>query len=177
MHLPSALNHIAFQTDRLEETHYFYTKIMGLRFAGAVRRAPGQRTSDGSMMPDFLHTFYEMPSGECIAFFDVENTPRRENDGWPLWTRHLALSLDSIEAVDEYAVRLREHAIKVRGPINHDGVWYSIYFFDPSGVHLELTHQSCTLGQEQAQDAERLYSAWIHDRHSGRVTENEIVES
>lgn len=169
MSLPTALNHIAFQTDDLEATHRFYTEVLGFRFAGAVRQTPGQTTSSGEKMPDFLHTFYEMPSGECVAFFDVEDTPKRVDDGWAWWTRHLALSLESTEAVDAYAQRLRDNGVQVRGPVDHDGLWYSVYCFDPTGVHLEFTYQTRELGAADASEAEELYSAWIADRQAGRV--------
>jgi catechol 2,3-dioxygenase-like lactoylglutathione lyase family enzyme len=35
--------------------------------------------------------------------------------------------------------RLEEHGVKVRGPVDH-GTWRSIYFTDPDGIRLEITH-------------------------------------
>lgn len=168
MTTPLTLNHIAYQTDKIEETHRFYTEVLGLKYAAAVRRK-GYVSSTGEEMPEFLHTFYEMPSGECIAFFDLEGASPQGDDGWAWWTRHLALNVESKEAVDEYADRLRSHGVEVRGPVDHDGLLYSVYCFDPNGINLEFLYQTRPLGDADAAEAEELYSGWIRDRQAGLV--------
>ena len=48
------------------------------------------------------------------------------------------------------AARLLDEGVEVRGVIDHEGIWNSIYFFDPNGVRLELTYQSRALTDEDA---------------------------
>ena len=45
------------------------------------------------------------------------------------------------------------HGVHVTGPIDHEGVWLSIYFGDPNGITLELTHQSRALTETDAAHA------------------------
>lgn len=168
MSVPTKINHVAYQTDDIAATHHFYTEVLGLEFAGAVREA-GRTASNGEAMPEFLHAFYAMPSGEAIAFFETENTPQRQDDGWPWWTRHIALELGSTAEVDAYAERVRAHGTEVRGPVDHDGLWYSVYCFDPNGVHLEITHQTRPLNDTDKVEGTKLVEGWLADRAAGRI--------
>lgn len=168
MSVPTRLNHVAYQTDDMAETHRFYTEVLGFDFVGAVRES-GRTASNGDVMPEFLHTFYAMPSGECIAFFETADTPERRDDGWPWWTRHLALELGSVAEVDAYAERVRGRGTEVRGPVDHDGLWYSVYCFDPSGVHLEFTHQTRPLNARDRAEGETHLASWLADRAAGRI--------
>jgi len=96
--------------------------------------------------------------------------PHRRAD-WPgkldavTWTyteivRHLALSVDSKETLAAWQERLAHHGVHVTGPVNHDDTWLSIYFGDPNGVTLELTHQSRALDDEDARRAASVVADW-----------------
>ena len=41
--------------------------------------------------------------------------------------------------VDKWHEKLKDYNIDVIGPTNHDDWIYSIYFFDPNGLRLEIT--------------------------------------
>ena len=49
---------------------------------------------------------------------------------------------------------------------DHEGIWESIYFFDPNGIRLELTYQARPLGEQDAADAEIAVQKWIAE-HAG----------
>ncbi|AXI80480.1 VOC family protein [Peterkaempfera bronchialis] len=165
---PAAMNHIAYQTTDLAATHAFWTKALGARLAGAVRQ-DAAITSSGESMNPFLHVFYELAGGECIAFFDVAGEYQAKDDGLEWWAKHLALSVSSQEELAAVAQQLRDHGVEVRGPVDHDGLWYSVYCFDPNGVHLEITHQTRPLGEPDAIEARSLYDTWLADRAAERV--------
>ncbi|MGH9093296.1 MAG: VOC family protein, partial [Acidimicrobiales bacterium] len=77
------------------------------------------------------------------------------------WARHLAMSVDSEEELLSAMRRLKEHGVEVLGPVDHEGVWSSIYFFDPNGVRLELTYQNRALGDDDAAAAHEGVEAWL----------------
>lgn len=160
-HVPTTLNHAAYPTFDTGETYRFYTELLGCRFIAAVRKDAVPST--GAQTP-FLHTFFALSSGECIAFFEVEGMTRPERgDGIPSWIRHLALSMESREAVTETKARLEEAGVDVVGVVDHDGLWQSIYFFDPNGVRIELTYQARELGPEDEAEGRELLEQWVAD--------------
>ena len=148
------LNHVAYPTFDTAVTIRFYTEVMGFRLVAAL---------EGVSEPErqrFLHTFFAMESGEIIAFFEAEGLKRPASDGLPRWIRHLALSVDSKETLAAWQERLAHHGVHVTGPVNHDDTWLSIYFGDPNGVTLELTHQSRALDDEDARRAASVVADW-----------------
>ena len=159
--IASSLNHVAYATANTAETVRFYTEVMGFRLAHAVRGDTDPET--GSRRP-FLHTFFEMGSGEVIAFFDIEGLTPSERDSLPRWVRHLALSVDSREAIAAWKTYLEGRGMHVSGPVDHDRVWLSIYFRDPNGITLELTHQARALTQADADEAAAMVAAWNAER-------------
>lgn len=158
---PIGLNHLAYPTWDTGETMRFYTEVLGCELVAAVReeRVP----STGAETP-FLHTFFQMRSGECMAFFEVDEMPPPKDDGVPSWVRHVALSIDSMAELEEWMARLDEHGVEYIGPVDHEGIWQSIYFFDPNDIRLELTYQTTELDEEHKREAEELIESWMAER-------------
>lgn len=159
--IASSLNHVAYATANTAETVRFYTEVMGFRLAHAVR---GSDDPANGSERRFLHTFFEMGGGEVIAFFDIEGLTPSARDSLPRWVRHLALSVESHEAIAAWKTYLEGHGLHVTGPVDHDGVWLSIYFGDPNGITLELTHQARALTQADADEAAAMVAAWNAER-------------
>ncbi len=163
-HLPkiaAGLNHVAYPTTNTAETVRFYTEVMGFRLAHAVR---SDHDPESDTPRPFLHTFFEMGNGEVIAFFDIAGLEPKPQDDLPRWVRHLALGVDSRDAIAEWKSHLESKGLRVSGPIDHDGVWLSIYFSDPNGVTLELTHQARALGAHDAAEAAAMVATWNAER-------------
>lgn len=152
------LNHVAYPTFDTAATVRFYTEVLGFRLVDAVRDESGPKP--------FLHTFFAMESGEIIAFFDIPGLEKPKRDHVPPWVRHLALSVDSAETLAAWKRRLEEHGVRVTGPVDHDGVWSSIYFMDPNAVTLELTFQARPLNDADAARASGMVAAWNAERAS-----------
>ena len=81
----------------------------------------------------------------------------------PPWVRHLALSVDSAESLAAWKQRLEAHGLRVTGPVDHDGVWSSIYFMDPNDVTLELTYQARALNDDDAARASEMVERWTRE--------------
>jgi catechol-2,3-dioxygenase len=117
----------------------------------------------------FLHTFFEMGDGSCIAFFDIEDLPEESMaPSGPRWAPHLALSVNSAEELESARRHLIEHGVDVTGPVDHEGIWNSIYFFDPNGVRLEITFQS-RHPAESREDVGKAVTEWLaeHGKSKG----------
>jgi len=152
-----ALNHVAYPTTDTGATYRFYTEILGFRLVAAVR---GDRDPESNTSKPHLHTFFAMRSGEVIAFFDIEGAEKPTRDKLPTWVRHFAMSVDSHDELLAWRQRLLDHGVQVSPVVDHDGVWYSIYFPDPNDVLLELTYQARELTSADAQRAAEMVGEW-----------------
>jgi catechol-2,3-dioxygenase len=59
--------------------------------------------------------------------------------------------------------RLTSHGVEVVGPVDHEGIFLSIYFFDPNGLRLEFTWMRRPLTDEDRSHGEALYAHWLKD--------------
>ena len=144
---PRQLNHVAYVTRDTAATIAFYEGVLGMPLISCVADDKVPSTGESG---HFLHTFFEMSDGSCIAFFEIENLPEDSlTSSLPRWAPHLALSVNSPEELDSAQRHLQERGVEVLGPVDHDGIWHSIYFFDPNGVRLELTYQSRHPGENR----------------------------
>lgn len=153
------LNHLAYRCRDAEETRRFYEDILGLPLAHVIRE--DHVPSTGEYCP-YVHLFFKMADGSYIAFFDLGDdkagTPDPET---PRWVNHVALEIDSENALLAYKRKLQAAGIEVIGPTDH-GFVKSIYFFDPNGIRVELT--CWTVGsdymQARAEEAHAKLAAW-----------------
>lgn len=156
---PKGLNHVAYVTKDTAGTRRFYTELLGLRL---ISYAADEKVGSTGEASPFLHTFFELGDGSCIAFFEIDGLRMDHNDSpLPRWAPHLALSLDSREDVLAALKRLVDAGVEVIGPIEHEGIWSSIYFFDPNGVRIELTYQNRALTDADAEAANLAVDAWL----------------
>jgi catechol 2,3-dioxygenase-like lactoylglutathione lyase family enzyme len=146
--LPSihGLHHYAFRCRDAEETRHFYEDILGLPLAAAVTH--DHVPSTGEYSP-YYHIFFEMGDGAYIAFFDLlDGKPCTPDPETPAWVNHLALEVDSLEALLSFKQRLEEAGVDVLGVVDHK--WFnSIYFFDPNGIRLELVQRTASIEEMQ----------------------------
>src|SRR5882757_2146053 len=136
---PISMNHLAYPTWDSAATYRFYTEVLGCPFIAAIQVDAVPSTGDPT---PFLHTFYGLSSGGCIAFFEVDGLERPQPDGVPSWLRHVALDVESVGDLERWREHLLAHGVDTVGAVDHDGTWTSLYLFDPNGVRIELTVQS-----------------------------------
>ena len=67
---PLSLNHIAYPTWDSAATYRFYTEVLRCEFIAAIQLDAVPST--GANTP-YLHTFYRLQRGGCIAFFEVDD--------------------------------------------------------------------------------------------------------
>ncbi len=139
---PVGINHLVLNVRDLEESHRFWTEIIGFRQVGELRRSP-QRPNPAKMR------FY---SGDRdgtthhhdIALVENRNLPPAPADwsmygGAPLAVNHIAITLPSREAWLKQLAYLQNRGVKFDRRINH-GMTHSLYIHDPNGYGVELLY-------------------------------------
>ena len=167
------LHHVAYRCNDAKQTADFYIDILGLKYYAAV--SEDTVPSTGEKCP-YMHIFFAMADGSCVAFFEVpESPPAIKDTNTPEWVQHLALVVEDEEELLEKKSKLEAAGVDVIGPTNH-GFCKSIYFFDPNGHRLELTVRTETpemMERLSSSSAEMLeewtktkavqkQAAWIH---------------
>ena len=132
------LHHWAYRCRDAEETRHFYEDILGLPLVHVIKA--DNVPSTGEYCP-YVHIFFQMKDGSYMAFFDLgDDTASDPSPNTPAWVNHIALHMDSVAEMEQAKTRLESHGIDVLGVTDHKFI-KSIYFFDPNGYRLELTHE------------------------------------
>ena len=153
------LHHVAYRCNDAKETADFYIDILGLEYYAAV--SEDTVPSTGERCP-YMHIFFAMADGSCVAFFEVpESPPAIKDTNTPEWVQHLALVVEDEEELLEKKGKLEAAGVDVIGPTNH-GFCQSIYFFDPNGHRLELTVRTETpeMMEKLKSTSEEMLNEW-----------------
>jgi catechol 2,3-dioxygenase-like lactoylglutathione lyase family enzyme len=160
------LHHFAYRCRDCEETRRFYEDLLGLPLVHAVKAEDLSNSGEGC---PFVQMFFAMGDGCCIAFFDLgdgdmaPNMPDRRR-----WASHLAMCVDSLDALRAAKARLAAAGVDVLGPVDR-GTIHSITFFDPNGIRLELTTPTAAdaeVGELSAQ-ARHEVERWMTRKRAG----------
>lgn len=160
--LARGVDHAAFPTFDPVGTVRFYHEILGLPIVHSVC-AVGWGPSDH---PDFVHFFFDIGKGDRLAFFyyfgldplsepgqDAYATHGSEVPGFFRDSRHLAIHVDSEDALNEYRRRLEDNGWKVEMQVKHETI-ESIYTHDPNGFLVEFTYPLRETTKADDEDAE-----------------------
>jgi catechol 2,3-dioxygenase-like lactoylglutathione lyase family enzyme len=140
------INHLAFITADLEKTIRFYRDLLDMELRAGIGH-------DG-----YRHYFLEC-GGAQVAFFEYEGAVpmRRKFHGTPttlpLGFDHVSFTVESCEALFAYKDRLEAAGVEVTGAVDHGTIW-SIYFFDPNEIPLEVSWECMELITVPAIDEE-----------------------
>lgn len=144
------LNHVAYRCRDAKETADFYHGVLGLKLAHVITQ---DRVPSTQEYAPHAHVFFEMADGSWVAFFDLIDEPAVDQETNRDWAQHLALEVESVEALEQAHRNLTDNDIDVLGPIDH-GFIRSIYFHDPSGHRLELAARTAAPGDLDRFEAE-----------------------
>ncbi len=168
-------HHVAYRCKDAKETVIFYRDALGMDFQLAI--AEDHVPSTGEYDP-YMHIFLEAGNGNVLAFFELPNQTDMDRDrNTPVWVQHIAMKVDSLDALLDAKAHLEGMGIEVLGPTHH-GIFKSIYFFDPNGHRLELAADIST--NEQMSELRRVapdmleewsqtktaprHAAWLHEK-------------
>ncbi|HEY8359011.1 MAG TPA: VOC family protein [Ramlibacter sp.] len=141
------LHHFAWRCRDAEQTRHFYEDLLGLPLVHVIKKDTVPST--GEYCP-YVHIFFRMRDGSCIAFFDLgDDTAAEPSPNTPSWVNHIALRVADPHDLEAMRQRLLAAGIEVLGVTNHDDYIHSIYFFDPNGLRVELTTEVAPAAEVQ----------------------------
>jgi len=127
----TGINHLAFITNDMEKTIRFYRDLLEMELNSGVGHA------------GYRHYFFKFGDAQ-VAFFEYagatsmerkfHGSPTRE----PLGFDHVSFTVDSREELFHFKDRLEAAGIEISGAVDHGTIW-SIYFFDPNNIPLEIS--------------------------------------
>jgi catechol 2,3-dioxygenase-like lactoylglutathione lyase family enzyme len=172
---PTMLNHAAWVTHDVAATYDFYTRIMGMEIASTV--IDDKVPSTGDAFP-YFHIFFKMKDGSTLAFFEAPGLPAPAKSTHPAYDifTHIALEVSSKEEVDKWYKWLKENDVDIVGPTDH-GIIYSIYFFDPNGVRLEITTPLDKDWNNHTKDAKSDFALWVSTKEKAKTEGRNVVEA
>ncbi|MEM8768615.1 MAG: VOC family protein [Pseudomonadota bacterium] len=146
------LHHAAYRCRDSEETRAFYEDFLGLPLINALEID----VTKSGRAARVLHTFFQMDSGACIAFFEEpgEAFDFKDQRDFDL---HIALEVSKPVLLEMFE-RGKAAGIETRGISDH-GFIESIYFRDPNGYVLELTARKDGDSGERG-DAHQILADW-----------------
>ena len=168
------IHHVAYRCKDAKETGEWYEKHLDMKFVLAI--AEHEVPSTGAYDP-YMHVFLDAGNGNVLAFFELPLQPDMGRDeNTPAWVQHLALEVESVDALLAAKAKLQAAGIEVIGPTNHT-IFKSIYFFDPNGHRLELATNTATPEMMKKLDEVKrdmleewsqtkrapTHAAWMHD--------------
>jgi glyoxylase I family protein len=159
------LHHFAWRCRDSEETRAFYEDLLGLPLVHVIRSDVVPST--GEHCP-YVHIFFRMADGSHLAFFDLGDDAIAEpSPNTPAWVNHIALRVESLEALHAAKARLQAAGVEVLGVTDHH-IIESIYFFDPNGLRLELTvpTASAETMARHAQEAHVAVASWSREKRA-----------
>jgi catechol-2,3-dioxygenase len=135
---PVGVNHIVLNVRNIEESHQFWTEVVGLRLVGKFRQLPGRKMWFYSGIgPDGLHH-------HDLALVENPNLPPPPAN-WGMWDmpmaiNHIAIAYPSRQAWLRQLAYLQEKGVKFDRRIDH-GMTHSLYLHDPNGYGVELVYE------------------------------------
>jgi glyoxylase I family protein len=144
--------------DNIDETHRFWTEVMGLRFSWAVTNLYVPSTGEYS---PHMHTFYALENQGNVAYFAIQPETMRAG---PNWTDHpgrfIALQAGADDQLPHWRARLESAGVPVAEDLEEDGR-LALSFRDPEGHRFKITGPARTYTEHDAQQAQELVDAWI----------------
>lgn len=133
---PTGLNHVVLNVRDIEESHRFWTEILGFRQVGEVPPGLGG-VRRGTMR------FYSGERGgklhhHDVALVDTPDLPPPSDGPSPIG--HVAIMLPDREEWLRQLAFLQSRGIRFERRVEH-GMTYSLYIRDPNGYSVELLYE------------------------------------
>jgi catechol-2,3-dioxygenase len=140
---PRAINHVVLNVRDIEESHRFWTEMIGFRHVGTAKPRP-----DRPNPPNFR--FYSCDHGDGrlshhdLALVENPNLPPPPAEwnmvGMNMAINHVAILLPNREAWLRQLAFLQSKGVKFDRRVEH-GMTHSLYIHDPNGYGIELLYE------------------------------------
>jgi catechol-2,3-dioxygenase len=138
---PRGINYLVLNVRNMEESHRFWTEIVGFRQVGRLTPQP-----DRPNPPDMR--FYWGDKGDEIHHHDIALVENRDLPpapqewamfGMPCAVNHVAITMPSREAWLAHLAYLQKKGSKFDRRLEH-GMTHSLYIHDPNGYGIEFVY-------------------------------------
>jgi catechol 2,3-dioxygenase len=139
---PVGLNHLVLNVRDLEESHRFWTEILGFKQVGEIKPTP-ERPNPPRMR------FYSGDHDGKLQHHDIALVENRELPPppaeWdmlkaPMAISHIAITLPNRDAWLRQLAYLQSRGVKFNRRVEH-GMTHSLYINDPNGYGIELLYE------------------------------------
>jgi catechol 2,3-dioxygenase len=132
---PGGINHLVINVRDIEESHKFWTEVLGFKEVGRSSRRP-MRFYSGDHSGQMNH--------HDIALCENPNLPPPPAE-WamfdlPVAINHIAITMPNREAWLQQLAWLRHKGVKFQRRVNH-GMTHSLYISDPNGYGVEVLYE------------------------------------
>lgn len=139
------IHHLALNTDDMQKTVDFYAGVLGMPLIHAMKVPPGLGVGTGNRgnppFEEIRHYFFDMGRDSLLAFFEIPKGAKPQGDRDAIAAmQHVSFAVSPASAATIRA-RLEERGIAYLGPIESFPDVFSVYFFDPNGIRLEMSWQ------------------------------------
>jgi len=164
----SRLHHNAYVTNDMEAVRKFYEEIIGYPLIATWC----EKTHLFGKERTYMHCFFDIGDGECLAFFQFLDEEDHKEFGPELphsAFRHIAMKVDK-KSQDGLRQRLADAGYKEPDTyfLNH-GYCQSLYVADPAGLLIEFTvdHEDVAkINADQKAKAHKELKRWLGGDHS-----------
>jgi catechol 2,3-dioxygenase len=137
---PVGINHLVLNVRNMDESHTFWTEIMGFKQVGELHprpdvQRPNMRFYSGDHDGKLNHhdlALVEMPS--------LPPPPPWSMSDSPLAINHIAIALPNREAWLKQLAFLQSRGVPFHRRVNH-GMTHSVYINDPNGYGIEILYE------------------------------------
>ena len=146
------VNHLALTTEDMKATTEFYSDVMGLPLIHAMKVPPGvgvgPKNRGNPPYECIRHYFWDMGADSILAFFEIPKGEKGRSDRDAIGgMQHVAFAISAAN-FEAMITRLKDHGVELDGPTEILPNIYSVYFYDPNGIRLELCCKP-SQGEEQ----------------------------
>jgi catechol 2,3-dioxygenase len=140
---PVGLNHLVLNVRNLEESHAFWTEIIGFKQVGELKATPKRPNPPKMRFYSGDHGGGAM-SHHDLALIENPNLPPPPASwamvGMPCAISHIAVTLPNRAAWLRQLAFLQERGVAFDRRVDH-GMTHSLYIHDPNGYGVELLYE------------------------------------
>ena len=139
---PRGVNHVVLNVRNLEESHRFWTDVIGLKCVAQLKPKPGR-----TLKMRFYSGLSEhgSVSHHDLALAEIAEPPPAPTDTWTMQPKgiglnHIAICYPDRETWLKQLEFLRARGVKFHRRVNH-GMTHSVYISDPNGHGIEVLYE------------------------------------
>jgi catechol 2,3-dioxygenase len=139
---PSGLNHLVLNVRNLEESHRFWTEILGFKQVGELHPSPTR--PDPPKMRFYSGLRSDGVTHHDVALVENAGLPAPPAEwgmfGMPMAINHIAVALPDRRAWLRQLAFLQAKGVPFDRRVDH-GMTHSVYIHDPNGYGIELLYE------------------------------------